>query len=113
MMKNIKLFYSVLAIILFAIGIGISISMYFNKSTTISDNIYICNKDADCVSVKDACCGCSSGGSSATINKNYLDYWNDKISNECKGTLCPAVMSDHWTCFAKPKCVNNKCQLSK
>lgn len=111
-MKNIKLFYGVsVVVVLFAIGVGIF--TYLNRLITISDNIYTCNEDADCVSVKDECCGCSAGGSSTAINKNYSDYWNNKISNECKGTLCPAVMSDHWTCFAKPKCVNNRCQLLK
>jgi len=81
------------------------------RSTDITDSIYKCNKDDDCISVKSGCCGCTAGGSNIAINKDYLDYWNQKLSEECEEIGCPAVMSDHWTCFATPKCVNGECQL--
>lgn len=111
-MKKKKLPYDILATCVLVI-VGVGLFIYLNKPTNITDSIYKCNKDNDCVSVKSDCCGCTAGGSNTAINKDYLDYWNQKLSDECKEIGCPAVMSDHWTCFAKPKCVNGKCQLVK
>lgn len=72
-----------------------------------------CEKDNDCVSIKGDCCGCSSGGAATAVNKTHVPRWPKKLSEKCKETVCPAVISDHWTCFANPKCVKNKCELMK
>ena len=108
-MRNKKLFYGILVVVLVA---GVSTFLYLNKPLSIADNIYNCNEDNDCVSVKSWCCGCNAGGSNTAINKNYLEYWYDKLSNECRDIGCAGVMSNHWTCFAEPKCVDGKCQMS-
>ena len=57
------------------------------------------------------CCGCNAGGSNTAINRKYIEYWYDKLSNECREIDCGDIMSNHWTCFAEPKCVDGKCQL--
>ncbi len=85
--------------------------LYLIKPLSIADNIYNCNEDNDCVSVKSGCCGCNAGGKNTAINRKYLDYWYSKLWDECREIACIAVMSDHWTCFAEPKCIDGKCQL--
>lgn len=73
--------------------------------------LYQCNEDRECVSVKSGCCGCGSGGTSIAINRNYLNYWNEKLTSECKSTMCSMAMSQHVSCFSKPTCVNSECTL--
>ena len=85
--------------------------LYLIKPLSIADNIYNCNEDNDCVSVKSGCCGCNAGGKNTAINRKYLDYWYSKLWDECREIACIGVMSDHWTCFAEPKCIDGKCQL--
>ena len=70
-----------------------------------------CNEDSECIKVSDGCCGCSEGGAATLINKNYETYWDNKLSEDCNMMGCTTVMSGHWTCFATPKCVNEKCVL--
>ncbi len=74
---------------------------------------YYCNTDSDCISVADGCCDCNHGGTAIAINKKYLDYWKEKMLEECdpEETICMTVISNHWTCFAEPKCVEGECQL--
>lgn len=75
--------------------------------------IYECKEDNECISVSPGCCGCSAGGTAIAINKNYQNYWSNKLLPTCMRVLCTAVMSNDWTCFAQPKCVKGKCQLIK
>lgn len=70
-----------------------------------------CEKDRECIKVDSGCCGCSAGGEATTINRKYHKYWSEKLDRECRNVGCIAVMSNHWTCFAEPKCINNKCEL--
>jgi hypothetical protein len=70
-----------------------------------------CSTDSDCIIVKGDCCGCGMGGTATTINKKFKKEWEDKLSKECKETVCLAVISDHPSCFKKPKCINNVCEL--
>jgi len=70
-----------------------------------------CEEDNDCIKVDGGCCGCSSGGNSTTINKNYENYWNNKLAGECEGIVCLTVMSTDISCFAQPRCINNACTL--
>lgn len=64
-----------------------------------------CMKDDDCIKVPSGCCGCNMGGTNKAVNKYYYEPPN------CTGMGCLAVMSDHWTCFAEPKCIDNTCKL--
>ncbi len=87
---------------------------YAEKEFTIKEkqiDFYSCSQDSDCVSVKAGCCGCNAGGTNISINKNYKKEWESKLLEECKNLFCPAVMSDDPSCFAKPRCVGNKCVL--
>ena len=86
-----------------------SLFLYLNKPASITNDLYGCNRDNDCISVKSGCCGCTAGGSSTTVNKDYLDYWDKKLLDECKEVNCPAVMSNDWTWFAEPKCAEGRC----
>lgn len=94
-------------------------SIYFNviidpRIQRIPENeeeIANCKFDRECIKVSGDCCGCSSGGTSTTINRAYYNYWNNKSKEKCKGIACIAVISKHWTCFAEPKCIGNKCNL--
>ncbi|HIH17864.1 MAG TPA: hypothetical protein HA282_01555 [Nanoarchaeota archaeon] len=81
------------------------------KEPSKDDEIYLCKEDRECISISPGCCGCGSGGEAITINRDYLNYWRNKLSAECEDMLCTAVISDHWTCYAKPKCIGGKCQL--
>ncbi|MFH1960868.1 MAG: hypothetical protein ABIJ38_01400 [Patescibacteria group bacterium] len=81
------------------------------EGETGNSAVYGCKGDEDCVLVKDGCCGCTAGGRNTVTNKGSLDLWNKRLLEECVGIACPMVMSDHWTCFAKPACVGGECQL--
>ena len=83
------------------------------KEPLKDEDIYICEEDRECVGVSADCCGCGMGGTATTINKDYLNYWGNKLKIECKGIACLAVISKHWTCSAKPKCVKGRCELIK
>ncbi len=74
-------------------------------------DFYYCNQDLDCIKVAGGCCDCGGGGNATSINKNFENEWKDKLSNECKGIGCAAVMSDDPTCFKTAKCIENKCVL--
>ncbi len=83
------------------------------KCEPTEEELTYCEKDKDCIKVNDGCCSCNMGGKNRTVNLEYSDFWNNKMAEECEGTGCWAVISNDWTCFAKPKCVNNKCILVK
>ena len=70
-----------------------------------------CRYDADCVKVKADCCGCTMGGQAATLNKENEAVWTKTVEVKCKNIACLQVISNHWTCFADTKCINNKCTL--
>ncbi|MEK6848446.1 MAG: hypothetical protein AABX65_02335 [Nanoarchaeota archaeon] len=79
----------------------------------LSLSLRICRYDSDCISVQGDCCGCTAGGQAASINGEHQENWEKTIDVKCKDIACPAVMSNHWTCSAEAKCVNNKCTLVK
>ncbi len=81
------------------------------KAPKFDEDYYLCKNDRECIYVAGDCCGCSSLGTATTINKDYFQYWNEKQSFECKRVFCAAAISDHKSCFAEPKCINNKCEL--
>ena len=74
-------------------------------------NINYCKEDRECARVDSGCCGCTAGGKAITINEDYLNYWNNKLDENCKMIGCIAVMSNDWTCFSSPICINNRCEL--
>ncbi len=76
-----------------------------------NEELYSCGIDEDCVAIKSGCCDCNNGGTSTAINKDYQDEWNSNLEIECETTLCITAISNHWTCFAEPKCVEGKCEL--
>ena len=82
------------------------------ENANIDDEKY-CKLDSDCVKVKAGCCGCTSGGKADVVNKESVAAWNLQIEENCANIVCLTVISDDWTCFAEPKCVNNKCELIK
>lgn len=68
-----------------------------------------CQKDSDCVKVAGDTCGCSSGGTATSVNKNFKDQWLE--STEWGMNTCLAVISNHPSCFTSPKCENFQCKL--
>ncbi len=74
-------------------------------------DFYSCISDSDCISVKSGCCGCNAGGFAAAINRKSEGEWRDKLSGDCREIACPAVESDHPSCFQEPGCVEGKCVL--
>jgi hypothetical protein len=70
-----------------------------------------CVADGDCVAVKSDCCGCTAGGENIAINREFKAGWELQLDAECKGIACPAVMSQHPSCFSTPACVDNTCTL--
>ncbi|MEK6984329.1 MAG: hypothetical protein AABX33_07180 [Nanoarchaeota archaeon] len=94
----------------------------YNFNTDATPNKFLkCNQDDECVSIGDGCCGCTGGGMDTAINKmdttekSYIQEFNQYREKKfgCSRAFCAKVMSHHWTCNAKPKCVNGKCQLLK
>ena len=82
-----------------------------NTLPEVTLSLRICNKDADCVKVDADCCGCTAGGTATTLSSKSQKAWQATIDVKCKDIMCPAVMSEHWSCFAEPKCIENKCTL--
>ncbi len=74
-----------------------------------------CKLDNECVVVRSDVCGCNAGGTNIAINKTFEAEWNSELLERQKtGRItCLAVISDDWTCTAKPKCVNKKCSLEQ
>jgi hypothetical protein len=116
---NIK-YILIVVILAVIVGGGILAYQYWwaaKKETTPPEtklpvgDIYKCEKDDDCISVRDGCCYCSAGGRATAINKNYSDYWDNKLVKECEGQGCYQFISGDWTCSAKPKCIWNQCKL--
>jgi hypothetical protein len=81
------------------------------KLNISEDELYFCDNDPDCTTVKPSCCGCSSGGTAISINQKYENEWNSYMRQVCMRTGCTAVMSQHITCFSQPTCVDNRCAL--
>lgn len=79
----------------------------------ITASIRTCNTAADCVRVKADCCGCTSGGQAAALNKKYESDWKKTLDVKCQNVACIAAISNHWSCFADIKCIKNKCTLVK
>lgn len=75
------------------------------------EDVYKCENDRECISISSGCCGCSAGGTATAINRDYYNYWNNKLSENCQDLSCIQVISSHWTCFAEPKCIDETCQL--
>jgi hypothetical protein len=72
---------------------------------------YLCKVDGDCVKMTLLNrCGCTGGGKDTVANNEYYENY---IKGQLSDIYCPAVMSNHWTCKASPKCVNNNCRLVK
>jgi hypothetical protein len=112
-MKKVLLII-VIALILLVVGL-IVIKNYDQilpvDYSVYPDEAYVCSVDDDCVrsKIKNRC-GCSGGGSDITVNKNYHERVVQRLLSEVG---CPAVMSNHWTCKASPKCENSQCRLVK
>jgi|GEM_PF-3329246 len=106
-MLNLKL-YLIPLFLLMAILLGMYLYPVYMESV-----IYSCEEDSDCKAVG-WCCGCTSYGINKVVNKDYLDYFEVKRTNECGEKLyCLAAMSNHWTCFAETKCIDNRCVLER
>ena len=103
MMKNKKLFYGILIIVVFAV------SGWWIWRSQIPE-VYFCTQDSDCIIVKGDCCGCSAGGTATAINKKFEKEWYEKLPKDC---VCIQVISNHPSCFKEPKCVFNRCVLLK
>ncbi len=74
-------------------------------------NSGLCFEDKECVSVAKDCCGCNAGGEAEAINKKLIEKHGNRRQKKCRGVACPQVISDHWSCFATPKCVRGRCKL--
>lgn len=81
------------------------------ETNKISEEIYGCAEDMDCAKVDASCCGCNNGGAATSVAKSYARSWDSNLSEQCKGVVCPKVLSDHWTCSASPACIGNVCSL--
>jgi hypothetical protein len=81
-----------------------------NNTCVTKLNVKLCEKDDECILVQDGCCGCSMGGKNTAINKIHKDWWDNKISSECREIVCIAVISNDPTCFSEPRCVDGECK---
>lgn len=73
------------------------------------NDVYSCESDTDCASVKAGCCGCRMGGSNTSINKKFVSLWEKEAAARCEGRMCPAFV--RLPCPATGRCVNNRCTL--
>lgn len=73
------------------------------------NDIYSCESDADCVSVKAGCCGCRMGGSNTSINRKFVSLWEKETAARCEDHVCPAFV--RLPCPTTGRCVDNRCTL--
>ncbi len=102
-------------------GIGVLVLLviiivFLNRATIKKptvEEIFLCDEDSDCVKVKAGCCSCYNGGKAIAINKIYEENYDNNLfeRERCDLVDCITQPSDDPSCFATPKCVNNKCEL--
>lgn len=75
------------------------------------EEIKACQKDSDCVKVNEGCCSCAMGGRELAVHKNYRQYWENKLKDECRiKRFCLAV----YRCtFAKAVCDFGACAIQR
>lgn len=95
-------------VIVALLGVGLFI---FFQTSIVKGEMYACTENSDCVSVSADCCGCSAMGTATAVNKNFKSEWEGKMRSECMGTGCLMAVSQHPSCFAKPRCVFGMCRL--
>ena len=82
-----------------------------------------CEEDSDCTTVSLTYCGCGIASTEtpieqllSSINKNYLDEWQNSLDNSGTNMVCAsgANIEQGKRCNSyAPKCVSNKCELVK
>jgi Na+/melibiose symporter-like transporter len=107
----VKAYWIIGIIIIIILIIFFYINFFIFRERPTELDFYSCYQDTDCIRVAGGCCNCNSGGTATSINKYFETEWNDKLSRECAEIGCPAVMSDHPSCFKEAKCIDNKCVL--
>ena len=80
-----------------------------------------CQEDLECVPVSLTCCSCSKASINTpiedvltTINKGYLDLWNDNFENLCQDAICGQGFNEMQIkrCDSySAKCISNLCVL--
>ena len=70
-----------------------------------------CTADADCVTSRDGCCGCSGGGKALAIAKKNFDDYDGLLEMECGMSPCSAVVSADPSCKLSARCEAGKCVL--
>ena len=69
---------------------------------------FSCAQDSDCVLARGEPCGCTAGGSAASVRRQSVDAWNARFPST---VACPAVLSTHPSCFSDPVCKSGRCGL--
>lgn len=81
-----------------------------SSTTLLPKEVFSCQEDSDCTVVNEYCCGCNAGGRVMAISKDFIEVWQEQ--NSYGGVCgCPAVISQHISCYSSPVCVNNTCIL--
>ncbi len=79
------------------------------------EEMQVCSVDEDCIIVERDCCPCTAGGGRVSINKNFLQQYNEEFLEICKviDIACPLIMSNDPICSenAVPACVQGKCSF--
>lgn len=83
---------------------------YQEKEISCQSEISFCEKDSDCIIVKETCCPCTVGGTMLSINKRCENFYNQKLAN-CIDAFCVGLFK----CLPSPdvSCIENKCTLKR
>lgn len=108
-LKNKRVIFGIAIIIILLIVVSGLIAI--NSLNYKPSDIKSCEKDSECIKIKDDCCGCSAGGKATSINKNFKDEYLGDLQKECKNIMCTQVISNDSSCKKDAVCVNNKCVL--
>lgn len=87
------------------------------EELTREEELKSCAANSECIKIKPICCGDNTGGTFVSINKNHLDYWNQKINAlDCskEENICDiATPCLDQSCLMDPECIKGVCELTK
>ena len=93
--QEIKIKYNKPLIIVMVIVLLALIFVLYSLNNQEKEN------DLVCVKQQISCCSCSSGGQEICMKMENVSYWQDKLKECDKYTICPALYS----------CKNTKCEF--
>lgn len=113
-----RFFYTLLMMAFFILGAGskgcddnAKNSIEQNAKNNDGETFSKCEKDEDCVLIKESCCDCNAGGARISVARIHARALLNKRQEECHDKACMQVISSHPSCGKKAACEQGSCAL--